>query len=339
MTRGLEQSPTAMDSPEPKHDTTQSSRGGITWLCAAAGALLLTWQAVTMCRWIVRGHAEAITRYRDPEAISAIGARIFEVGFFTSTVVLTVIIARNAFRERRFTLDAMIALALLSASWLDPAFAFYKQIFLYSSQLINLRAWCGDMPGVLNPECGHMPEPLVVPLMYVNTLLGAMFIGWVIERLRPRMAHWTIWHTLLTTALIGSALDFAWEVLAINLDLWKYASFPDALAVPGLRGADRFPLTALFTCFAMSASVVVLRTHRDGIAKSFLPCGKKRRKASWVLTFVAVVGYIQAAVLISFAPAMLSAPYAGPWARYPAHIVNGMCDNNTTSSTPYPCPD
>jgi hypothetical protein len=27
----------------------------------------------------------------------------------------------------------------------------------------------------------------------------------------------------------------------------------------------------------------------------------------------------------------------GPWAPYPAHITNGMCDNNASSATPYPC--
>jgi hypothetical protein len=85
---------------------------------------------------------------------------------------------------------------------------------------------------------------------------------------------------------------------------------------------------------------VVLRTHRDGASESFLQRGETRRKTSRLLTFVAVIGYLQVAVLVSFVPAMLSAPYAGPWAPYPAHITNGMCDNNARSATPsaYPCP-
>jgi hypothetical protein len=338
VTGGLAQTPTATSAPD-QHGTVLvgRSRGAITWVFVVAGALLLMWQAVTMVRWVSRGHAESITNFRDPSALSAVGASVFEFGFLASTTVLVAIVARNAWRERRFTLDAMIVLALLSSAWLDPAFAFYKQIFLYSSQFANVSAWCGDMPGLLNPQCGQMPEPLVVPLMYVNTLMGAMFICWVIEQIKPRSSRWTIWHTLLTTAVIASALDFLWEVLAINLDLWKYASFPDGLAFPGLSGPDRFPTTALLTCFVMTASVVVLRTHRDGMKQRFLERGETGRKASRLLTFVAVIGYIQVAVLVSFVPAMLSAPYAGPWAPYPAHLTNGMCDNNARSATPYPC--
>jgi Spirocyclase AveC-like len=334
----LAQPTTATNSTE-RHAPRSSgpSRGAVAWFLMLAGALLLAWQAVTMLRWVSRGNAESITNFRDPSALSAVGARVFEFGFLASTTVLVAIVARHAWRERRFTLDAMILLGLLSSAWLDPAFAFYKQIFLYSSQFANVSAWCGDMPWLLNPQCGQMPEPLVVPLMYVNTLMGAMFICWVIGRIRPRLSQWTVWHTLLSTAVIASALDLLWEVSAIKLDLWKYASFPDALAFPGLSGADRFPLTALFTCFVMTAAVVVLRTHRDGTAESFLQRGETGRIRSRLLTFVAVIGYIQVAVLVSFVPAMLSAPYAGPWAPYPAHIINDMCDNNARSTTPYPC--
>jgi hypothetical protein len=87
----------------------------------------------------------------------------------------------------------------------------------------------------------------------------------------------------------------------------------------------------------MFAAVVVLRTHRDGTAESFLQRGETGRIRSRLLTVVAVIGYIQLGVLVSFVPSMLSAPYSGPWAPYPAHLSNGLCDNNARSATPYPC--
>lgn len=320
-----------------RRDPKRSTAGPVTWLFGIAGAVLLTWQTSTFIRWIARGHVESITRFRDETAPSWIGARIFEVVFLALTIGLITYVVRNARRERRFTLDAMIAVGLLTSAWLDPAFMFYKQIFLYSSQLTNVRAWCGDMPGVLNAECGNTPEPLIVPLLYVDALLAALLAAWVIGKVRPRFADWSVWHTIVTAALVGALFDFVMEVPAVTVGLWKYASGPDLLAPPGLQGANRYSLTTAFTFALIMVSVAVLRMHRNDRGECFLERGVDRRPRGRLLTQLAVIGYIQLAVIVSFAPAMLVAPYAGPWAQYPAHLTNGMCDNNSRGPTHYPC--
>jgi hypothetical protein len=53
---------------------------------------------------------------------------------------------------------------------------------------------------------------------------------------------------------------------------------------------------------------------------------------------LAVVGWVQLTVIVSFAPAMLAAPYAGAWPKgMPRSLVNGLCDNNARGPTAYPC--
>lgn len=328
--------------PAPRTDAgrkpTRSTRGPVTWIFAMAGVALLTWQASTFIRWVGRGHVESITEFRDQSAPSWMAARIFEVVFVALTIGLIAFIVRNARRERRFTVDAMIAIGLLSSAWLDPAFMFYKQIFLYSSQFINVRAWCGDMPGVLNSQCGDTPEPLIVPLLYVDVLLAALLAASVIGKIRPRFANWTVWHTIGTAGLVGALFDFVMEVPAVTIGLWKYASGPDLLAPPGLQGANRYSLTTAFTFALITASVAALRMHRNDRGECFLERGADRRPRARLLTQLAVIGYIQLTVIVSFAPAMLAAPYAGQWAEYPTHLTNGMCDNNSSGPTPYPCP-
>jgi Spirocyclase AveC-like len=322
---------------DPRQRSSTTSRGAVTWVFASAGALLLLWQVSTFVRWVGRGHVESITSYRDQSSPSWVAAHAFEVVFLALTLGLITFIARNAWREKRFTLDAMIAVGLLTSAWLDPAFMFYKQIFLYSSQFLNVRAWCGDMPGVLNTECGQTPEPLIVPLLYVDVLVAALLAAWVIGKVRPRFEHWSVWHTVVAAGLVGAAFDFVMEVPAVRLGLWKYASGPDLLAPPGLQGAERYSLTTAFTFALITASVAALRLHRNDRGESFLQRNEGRRQSSRLLTQLAVVGYIQLTVIVSFAPAMLAAPYAAGWERYPAHLTNGMCDNNTNGPTAYPC--
>jgi uncharacterized protein DUF5135 len=314
-------------------------RGALTWLFAVAGAVLLAWQASTFVRWIARGHVESIVRFRDPSATSWVAARVFELVFLAITIALIVYVARNALRQKRFTLDTMIAVALLSSAWLDPAFMFYKQIFLYSSQFVNVRAWCGDMPGVLNTQCGNTPEPLIVPLLYVDVLVAALLAAWVIGKVRPRVGGWSVWHTVAWAGLVGAVFDFVMEVPAVRLGLWKYASGPDLLAPPGLQDANRYSLTTAFTFALITASVTALRMHRNDRGESFLERNQTRTVRSRFVSLLAVIGFIQLTVIVSFAPAMLAAPYAGPWEHYPAYLTNGMCDNNVRDgATPYPCP-
>jgi Spirocyclase AveC-like len=313
-------------------------RGVPTWLFAAAGAVLFVWQVSTFVRWIARGHVESITQFRDSTVPAWAAARAFELVFLAITIVLVTWIVRNALRQKRFTLDAMIAIALLSSAWLDPAFMFYKQIFLYSSEFTNVRAWCGDMPGVVNAECGHTPEPLIVPLLYVDVLVAALLAAWVIGKMRPRFDNWSVWHTIACAGLVGAAFDFVMEVPVIHVGLWQYASGPDILAPPGLQGAHRYSLTTAFTFALITASVTAIRMHRNDRGESFLERNQSRTLPSRFVTFVAVVGFIQLTVIASFVPAMLAAPYAGPWQQYPAHLTNGMCDNNAAAAaTPYPC--
>jgi hypothetical protein len=234
----------------------------------------------------------------------------------------------------------MLLLALLTSSWLDPAFNFYKQIFLYSSQFVNVSAWCAKMPGIVNPECGRMPEPLVIPLLYMQVLLAAILACVLVGRVRARAQTWSISRTLLVAGLFGIVFDFAMEMPSLALHLWSYASGPDGLAPPGLHGAGRYSLTTAFTFGFICASVTGLRYHRDDRGLTVLErgAGRPSRRAQSALAMLAVVGWVQLTVIVSFAPAMLAAPYAGAWPKgMPRSLVNGLCDNNARGPTTYPC--
>jgi hypothetical protein len=307
---------------------------------AAAGVVLGFWMMWTLVAWIAAGHLHQITRYRDHSQTSWVAAHVYEVVFAFLELGLVAFVVRGVWRQRRMTFDAMLLLALFSSSWFDPAFNFYKQIFLYSTQFLNVNAWCGKMPGILNHECGRMAEPLVVPLLYTMVLLAAILAGRVVAWAQRRAQRWSVGRTLALAGAVGVAFDFAMEMPSLGLHLWTYSSNVAALAPPGLHGADRYTLTTAFTFGFICASATALRYHRDDRGRTLLERYAAGVGTRWrpLLLQLAVIGWVQLTVLVSFAPAMFSAPYAGPWPRgIPRQLVGGLCDNNATGTTPYPC--
>jgi hypothetical protein len=307
---------------------------------AAAGGVLGFWMVWTLVSWATSGDVHQITRYRNHHLASWSAAIIYQAIFAVILLGLIGSVGRSAWRQRRVTFDAIVLFALFTGSWLDPAFNFYKQIFLYSSQFVNVNAWCGKMPGIVNQECGRMPEPLVVPLLYMLVLLAAMIATRVVQRVRRGRESWSVGRTVAVAVAVGVVFDFAMEVPIMALHLWSYSSNVADLAPPGLRGAGRYTLTTAFTFGFITASVTALRYHRDDLGRTLLEraaAGIRGRRRTLLLT-VAVIGWVQLTVIVSFLPAMLTAPYAGAWPRgLPPQLVNGLCDNNTSGPTPYPC--
>ena len=334
--------PAAAPRPAPAEPGSRSRAGGaLTYWMAAAGLVLLVWMGWTLIAWATSGDVHQITTFRDHSLASWVAAIVYETLFAVLAVGLIAYVARGVIRARRLTFDAMVLFALFTSSWLDPAFNFYKQIFLYSSQFVNVNAWCGKMPGILNHECGRMPEPLVIPILYMMVLLAAILAGRVVARLQARSAHWSVGRTIAVAAVFGVVFDFCMEMPSLALHLWSYASGPNGLAPPGIRGADRYSLTTAFTFGFIAASVTALRVHRDDRGLSVLERSgavqSLGRLRGWVV-LCAVIGWVQLTVIVSFLPAMLAAPYAGAWPRgLPKQLVNGLCDNNARGTTSYPC--
>jgi Spirocyclase AveC-like len=342
MSTRVVESPRPAIAPRPVATAARDDAGRpiVLWL-AAAGAVLGFWMVWTLVAWATSGHVHQVAQYREHGQASWVAAHVYEAVFATLTLGLTAYVLRGVWRERRLTFDAMLLFALFTSSWLDPAFNFYKQIFLYSSQFVNVNAWCGKMPGILNHQCGRMPEPLVIPLLYMQVLLAATIASRLVAGAQARAGRWSVGRTLALAGAFGIVFDFAMEMPSLALHLWSYASGPDGLAPPGLHGAARYSLTTAFTFGFICASVTALRYHRDDRGRTLLERASWSTRARWrpLLLTLAVIGWVQLTVIVSFAPAMLAAPYAGAWPHgLPRPLVNGLCDNNSRGPTPYPCP-
>jgi hypothetical protein len=299
---------------------------------AAIGLAFLCWEAWTLVAWIADGPA-AVTQYRDSGDASMVWARaleLFAVGF---AVYMFFLLARGVRRERRFTIDAMFAVAGLTSFWLDPFYNFFRPNLLYSSQWINVGTWCGHVPFVANTDCRYVPEPVVfVGLWYVvgvpaAAMVGSALMSWV-QRRFPSVS-WTPVKLVAVALGFGVALDMVWEIPLVMANVWKYVSYPSWSALPGLPAADRYPAAPALAGAILFGGMAVVRYFRNDRGQTFIESGVahidhgRRRTAMMLLSSI---GIVQVFALACITPIMLLWPYNERWPEYPAHILNGMCE-------------
>lgn len=307
---------------------------------AVAGAVCLLWGGWTIVAWIGAGPHQ-VTAFRDHGDFSWTAARLYEAAALLMSVIVGTLVVRGCRRQRRLTWDGQLCIAGLLVYWVDPLPNFYQPIVLYSSQWFNVTNWCSQTPFVVNTDCGRMPEAVAFLWpVYTFGLLAAAMIGcWVLRRVTARWPDISFVKLVWICAALGAAIDMAMEIPIIRIGLWRYAAFPDALSLFG--GEFRYPIFEALVAIVFFAPVFLIRHFKDDRGRTVFERGldhlsPTRRTA---LSLMSTIGLVQVLVIIGCLILIPIAPYTGPFPEYPAHLVNGMCDNGEFTKTRYgPCP-
>jgi hypothetical protein len=201
----------------------------------------LFWEFWTLSAWLAKGPHE-ITQYRNTHEAAWVAARIYEPVMIVISLALLVYIVRGCLRIRRLSFDAMLCISCLLMAWLDPLEMFFQPVFLYSSDWTNLNSWCSQVPGVVNPDCSRIPEPIpFLPLVYTFGVPACTMIGgWVIRKVRARYPGISFFKMLAIVAIFGVIFDIFVEFPMILLHLWNYPGFPDSFSI--FSGGIKLPL-------------------------------------------------------------------------------------------------
>ena len=309
------------------------------WL-ALAGAVCLLWGGWTIVAWIAAGPHQ-VTQFRDHGDPSWIAARLYEAAALIMSAVVLTLVVRGCRRQNRLTWDAQLCIAGLGVYWVDPLPNFYQPIVMYSSQWFNVTNWCSQTPFVVNTDCGRMPEAVAFlwPVYTFGLLAAAMLGGWVLRRVTARNPAVSFAKLVWISAALGAAIDMAMEIPIIRIGLWRYAAFPDALSIFG--GEFRYPMFEALVAIVFFAPVFMIRHCKDDRGRTVFERGldhlSPARRTG--LSLLATIGLVQILVIVGCLLLIPLAPYTGPFPRYPAHLVNGLCDNGEFTNTRYgPCP-
>lgn len=310
---------------------------------AVIGALFLAWEASTIIPWLADGPSQ-LTQFRDPDLGTINRFRIAEAIMIVISIAVLVYLVRSCVRERRLVFDAQFCIAGALLFWLDPMVNFYLPVVTWSSNFVNLQNWCGQAPGVVNPDCSSQPEPMIfLGLLYTfGMLVFAVLVGSFMRLVKARRPGISLPRLLGATFVAAVALDIAFEGPMVLMRFWSHVGAgPDALSIFG-DGQPKFPIPIILVMGLWFTFFAALRFFKDDNGETVVERGLSRipRPRRTLITLLALVGIFQGATLAADAGWMALGPYADPYPRAPAHIVNDLCDApGFASDTRYgPCP-
>lgn len=308
----------------------RSSWGLAHWLAAAA-VPLLAYEAYAVVGWLADGPFQ-VTAERTGSGRSWTAARVIEVLVVLSVAGFVVKGVRDHRREGRLTVDALLIIGMSSAAFWDPIYNWFAPVWLYSSDWLNVNDWFAHAPGIVNPDAGQMPWPIVIVIVgYPLWGVGfAIVIDLAMRRLRRARPH------LPTAALVAFGYAVAWLLTWSSFSVFQEL---ELMGAPGFRFSllgDSASAGAAFSGATAFWGLGLVRHFCDAEGRAAFQRGTRRP----VVEVFAAVTTVQAIVVLGWG--VMTAPFtlhSSPYPDLPRHLVNGLCDAPGTTGTDYgPCP-
>ena len=310
---------------------------------ASAGVLFLVWETWTLVAWLADG-PHFITKYRDTRGLDWWAARGFEVVAVVGATLALAWVIRGCFRARKLTFDAMFCIAALNTWWANDSFNFVLPIYNFSSNWTAVNSPCGNMPFVINPDCGRMANPIVffVPFWAGLLVLSAALMGALLRPIRSRWPDLSKAKLVLLCFAIGIGFDVALEFSAIAMGLWTYFSPDNFSIVINGGGGNRYALSELISGGIWWSLVCMVRVFKDDKGLSFVERGLSHlsHRRQVLTTQLALIGFINLTVwTVATLPLVAYGPYMDPIKPLPRHLVNDICNTPGVEHTRYgTCP-
>jgi hypothetical protein len=314
----------------------RARRRSATRVLAGCALPLLAYQTWTLAGWLADGPHQ-ITAYRTPGSTSWYAARIVEGLVLVSMGVLLAHVIRERRRDGRLGVDGALLIGMATASFWDPLYNWITPAWLYSSNFLNVTDWFAHAPGVLNPDAGRMPWPVVIVVIgYPLWGVGfAVLVNQVMSRVHARRPAGR------PVVLVAVAFGTAAVLTAAAFTIFEALGLMDA---PGYRLPILLNSRPLFFGYSgglVFGALACLRWFRDDSGHALFERGDASGSAP--RTHVRVLAAIAACQLIVIAGwGVLSVPFSRFPKRYPrtaTDLINGLCDAPGVIGTRYgPCP-
>ena len=300
---------------------------------AALGAVVVIYELITWTRWLAAG-PQQITEFRNTDTAAWTVTWIYQVLIIPVALGLLIKVVRECRSRSRLTFDAQLMIAGVAAMFFDPFVNFVAPAFFYSSNWLNLNAWTGFAPLVINPDASRQPEPIFIMLVYPFGLLAfAMLITAFMRRLSRARPDWPTARIVIAGSVFATVCGMALEAPMFLLHLWSLPGAPRTLSL--FDNAHRYSPVEFLTTGMVFAGWGIVRYLKDDQGRTFT-----ERGMSTGGSVLALIGWCTSLMMILCLVIGFFSFHASPYPRqFPRHLVNGMCDVGATQNTRYgPCP-
>lgn len=317
----------------------QRPRWSVAQYLALLGVLILIYEIVSIVNWLIAGPTAAPWGAHNADWWAA---RIIEgLTILLSLIVLRLVVRDARAQRRLLTFDVMWCLCGATLFWADVGCNIFLPEVVVSSNWVNLHGICGHMPGVPNPDCGRVPDPMLWEgLTEAFVALGwAKSMGVVIDRIQRRRSK-PLSHAkqVLLLCIAGMTTVLLEPFVIIPLHLWAWPGMP--LSIFG--GTNAYPVVELFAfglAFGALGALYLLRDDRGHrvVERGLERYSPTRRKLVTMLALYAsmqVLGW-------GFGDGLLWLPgfFQHRWHAEPRYVLNDTCDAPGVHGTRYgPCP-
>ena len=325
---------------------------------ATFGALILAFELYVVIKWVTGPYFTPVDiGASDIPNWMEISLRVQEVVFVAILGwVIWHFIVQPYRKERRFTFDGLLCMAIFVFAWFqDPIANYSGAIFTYNSGLLDMGSWVNEVPGAVTQgqpgaqiSEGLWDAAIYPGVLFLGTLLGTWFMR-KFKAWRPQTTPLG-----LIAALFGFMIvaDFIMEaVILMPLGGYTYSGAPDWTSI---NTSHYYKYTFLegLTFGASWSAWAALRYFMDDKGHSVVERGvdkinaSSNRKAG--LRFLAIGGFVSLTMFaFTTVPWNWMALHQSEWpqdVQKRSYFTQGLCGADTTfvcagPSAPLPLAD
>ncbi|MFD0691665.1 spirocyclase AveC family protein [Actinomadura fibrosa] len=315
---------------------------------AVIGGAVLLLQLYVWIRWVTGPYFERVPKGpSDPPTY-------MKVLLTANAVLMWVIvpfalwffIIRPWVRERRITLDGMLAASMGLMFFQDPLLNYVNTWCTYNAWLYNRGAWTSHIPGWVSPEePGHqVPEPLLTnaPGYTFGVLLLTIGGCWAMRRIKSRWPDISNFRLVVATYLLAVVFDFIMEACVI-LPAGLY-SYPGAIRAVSINAGTyyQWPVYEGFMWGGVQAALCCLRYFTDDRGRTVVERGLDTVRGGarqQLARFLAIFAAVSASFFLLYnVPAQWIGLHADSWpadVQKRSYFSAQVCGEGSDQ----PCPD
>ncbi|GGV45034.1 DUF5135 domain-containing protein [Actinomadura cremea] len=249
-------------------------------------------------------------------------------------------------RERRITLDGMLAVSMGLMFFQDPLLNYFNTWCTYNAWLFNRGSWTSHVPGWVSPEePGHqVPEPILTnaPGYTFGVLLLTIAGCWIMRRIKARWPQIGNLRLIGVTYLLAIVFDFVMEACII-LPAGMYA-YPGAIRELSINAGTyyQWPVYEGLMWGGVQTALCCLRYFTDDRGRTVVERGLDGVRAGvarQLTRFLAIFAAVSASFFVIYMiPAQWVGMHADPWpvdVQKRSYFSGPVCGEGTDR----PCPD